>query len=177
VRIVQSLWKAPFTLRPDHHCRRRRLQEQRSTRRTSFHGSVLRPWRRGEFFWYLSYENSKFHTSQAAELNECQYALDAALDICDKGVIENIHGRGTSRQVVIKTDSEHLYLGTTERIFKWETNGWLTTGKTPVVHRPIFRQLQRSIANLEDLCVEVLFWWVPRGRNRDADALASSVLY
>jgi ribonuclease HI len=129
------------------------------------------------FAGILSYDNPRLHTSQAAELNACQYALDAALDICDKGVIENLHGRGTLKQVVIKTDSEHLYLGLTERVFKWEDNGWLTTAKTPVTHRYIFKQLQRSVADPEDLGVEVLFWWVPRERNRDADALASSVLY
>jgi ribonuclease HI len=126
----------------------------------------------------LSFSDPRLHTSQTAELNACQYALDAALHIFEKRVIENISEiRGTLTQVVIKTDSEHLYLGMTERVFKWEKNGWLTSTKNLVAHRSMFKQLQRSIADLEDVGVEVLYWWVPRERNRDADALASSVLY
>lgn len=119
------------------------------------------------------------HTSQIAELVAAELALDQVLGLVKYGIFNNeMHGtlEGGSnilRMVVIKTDSEHLYRGMTERVFKWEQNGWRTASDSVVVHRPFFEKLQRQVAEFDGLGVKVLFWQVPRAENREADALAN----
>jgi ribonuclease HI len=76
-------------------------------------------------------------------------------------------------QVVIKADSEYLVKGMTEWIFTWEQNGFLNARGQAVTNARYFQLLQSLVWELNDLGVEVLFWWVPRERNRHADALAN----
>lgn len=78
--------------------------------------------------------------------------------------------------VVIKSDSEYLAKGMTERVFKWQNNGYQTCKGTPVKNWELFKKLDGLIRNLNELDVEVLFWHVPRSRNTEADELASRAL-
>lgn len=48
-------------------------------------------------------------------------------------------------------------------------NDYRTSRGTPVVNASLFRKLQELVAELNGLNVEVLFWHVPRERNKQAD--------
>lgn len=80
------------------------------------------------------------------------------------------------RKVIIKADSEYLVKGMTEWVFKWEANGYWTSKGTPVTNSALFRQLHGLIRNLNAFDVEVLFWHVPRSRNKEAVELAGKAL-
>jgi ribonuclease HI len=110
-------------------------------------------------------------TNQMAELRAGIRGLEQALVIRSNG----IEG-GELHQVVIKADSEYLVKGMTEWVFKWEENGYRTTRGTPVTNAPLFRKLEELIVKLNKFNVEVLFWHVPRDRNKQADMWANMAL-
>lgn len=83
---------------------------------------------------------------------------------------------GPLHQVVIKSDSEYLVKGMTERVFKWEKNGYRTPKGTAVTNSTPFKKLGMLISMLNELGVEVLFWQVPRRYNEQADELANVAL-
>ena len=64
--------------------------------------------------------------------------------------------------------------GMTEWVFKWRTNGYRNAKGTPVINADLFRRVDQKVMGLNDLGVEVLFWHVPRSRNKEADALANA---
>lgn len=110
-------------------------------------------------------------TNQVAELRAGILALHQVMDIWSKWSREE-----RLQMVVIKSDSEYLVKGMTERVFKWESNGYRTCKGTPVKNWELLKQLDGLIRNLNELDVEVLFWHVLRSRNTEADELASRAL-
>ncbi|MCJ1359271.1 MAG: hypothetical protein MMC33_009272 [Icmadophila ericetorum] len=110
--------------------------------------------------------NIEFPTSQKAELHACSVALHQI-----RNVKEDYEPMLS--QVVIKADSEYVVKGMTEWIFKWEENGFRTSKGSPVVNAELFRQVEEKIVDLNASGVEVLFWHVPRARNKEADAWAN----
>jgi ribonuclease HI len=111
-------------------------------------------------------------TNQTAELRAGIRGLEQALAIRSQGVRGEI-----LQQVVVKADSEYLVNGMTSWVFKWESNGYRTSRGTPVSNASLFRKLQDLTKELNALNVEVLFWHVPRERNKQADMWANLALH
>lgn len=110
-------------------------------------------------------------TNQMAELRAGIRGLEQALAIQSQGIQgETLH------QVIVKADSEYLVKGITDWVFKWEHNRYRTSRGTPVLNASLFRRLQGLVQELNALNVEVLFWHVPRERNKQADMWANMAL-
>ena len=60
-------------------------------------------------------------------------------------------------------------------MFKWKENDYRTARASLVTNR-LFEKLDRQVAELNDMGVEMLFWHVSRERNREADKLANMAL-
>lgn len=118
----------------------------------------------------LSEENIR-PTSQRAELTAGIKALEAvrrlaALTILPEGL----------KRIIIKTDSEYLFWGAVDWVFRWRDNGWINAKGRPVVNRDLFQRLDDQIEELEDSGIMVQFRRVPRWQNREADAAANEAL-
>jgi ribonuclease HI len=111
-------------------------------------------------------------TNQVAELRAGIRGLEQALVIQSNGI-----NGSDLQQVVIKADSEYLVKGMTEWVFKWKKNGYRTSRGTPVTNAPLFKRLEELVIKLNGLNVEVLFWQVPRDRNKQADTWANMALH
>ncbi|KAF5120837.1 Ribonuclease H [Metarhizium anisopliae] len=111
-------------------------------------------------------------TNQIAELRAGVRGLEQALVIKSQGLED-----GDLQQVVIKADSEYLVKGMTEWVFKWEMNGYRTSRGVAVANASLFKKLQELVAELNERKVEVLFWHVPRERNKQADMWANMALH
>lgn len=81
------------------------------------------------------------------------------------------------QKVVIKADSEYLVMGMTEWGFRWEMNGYQTSRGAAVANASLFRKLQELVILLNERKVEVLFWHIPRERNKEADMWANMALH
>ncbi|RKK65700.1 hypothetical protein BFJ69_g16056 [Fusarium oxysporum] len=108
-------------------------------------------------------------TNQIAELSAGIIALEQARDILRTRAL----GEDPLHTVVIKADSEYLVKGMTDWIFKWEANGYRNAKRDPVKNSTLFKKLQGLVNDLNISNVEVLFWHVPRGMNKEADKLAN----
>lgn len=108
-------------------------------------------------------------TNQKAELIAGMLTLYQAVKI-KKSVMTDL------LQVVIKTDSGYLAKSMTEWVFKWKKNGYRNARGLPVTNKKEFQDLDVLVRYLYKLDVEVLFWHVPRERNREADKLANMAL-
>ena len=73
---------------------------------------------------------------------------------------------GYSR-VVIATDSQYIFTGINEWIYYWQSNGWLTSDRTPVKHRDLWEQLWRAINN-NQTGTSVQFYLIRRNQNMAA---------
>lgn len=109
-----------------------------------------------------------FSTSHKAELTACLWALMKVEDIKDR-----VPGAPLS-QVIIKADSEYIVKGMSKWILKWKENGYITSWLRPVINQGLFQAMDQQVQDLNNQGVEVLFWHVPRERNREADALANA---
>jgi ribonuclease HI len=108
-------------------------------------------------------------TNQTTELMAGLLGLHQAMAIARSGDL----GEEPLDTVVIKADSEYLVKGMTERVLRWERNGYRTSRGEAVKNAGLFRELQTQVQALDALAVEVLFWQVPRVRNQEADRLAN----
>ncbi|KUJ11292.1 ribonuclease H-like protein [Mollisia scopiformis] len=80
-------------------------------------------------------------------------------------------GEGWNR-IVIATDSEYTVKGATEWIKNWQSNGWRTSNREPVKNKDSWELLLKEVRFLKEKGVEVVFWWIPRELNGEADAAA-----
>ncbi|KAJ9645304.1 hypothetical protein H2201_005652 [Coniosporium apollinis] len=108
-------------------------------------------------------------TSQQAEL----YAGIIALE---QGIAIKKNGMQDLMTLVIKTDSDYLYKGMTEYIFKWKDNGYRNSRGKSVTNATLFKRMEELTVQLEGLGVSVLFWPVPRAFNFIPDILANAAL-
>lgn len=108
-------------------------------------------------------------TNQKAELMAGLLGLHQAMAIAQADDL----GDEPLDTVVIKADSEYLVKGMTERVFRWERNGYRTSRGEAVKNAELFQELQTQVQTLNALSVKVLFWQVPRVRNQEADRLAN----
>ncbi|KAJ9664569.1 hypothetical protein H2198_000220 [Neophaeococcomyces mojaviensis] len=108
-------------------------------------------------------------TNQKAELQAGIKGLETALNIEPK----DLNGAPLST-LVIKTDSKYMYEGITDYISKWKMNGWKTAAKKSVANKSLWEKLEATIGKVEDILkIRVLFWWVPRKYNEEADYWAN----
>ncbi|KAL3482594.1 ribonuclease H-like domain-containing protein [Aspergillus germanicus] len=131
------------------------------------------------------------HTSQVAQLKACARAL------CQAGLIgedralgsaeAHRHGRGNwngnvhihgrdVRLVVIKSDSEYIVRRVTELMPRWKANGWRNSRGVEVANAEEWRTIDRLVYSLWGDGIEVRFWLVPKGMNRQASGMARSAL-
>lgn len=104
-------------------------------------------------------------TSNRAELR----AVIAALQFRDWSTDCN----RSWRSVVIATDSEYVTIGATERIQRWENEGWiLAGGYGKVKNTDLWKLLLLEIRALLNKGVNVSFWRIPREWNEKADKYA-----
>ncbi|GAB7332924.1 hypothetical protein MBLNU13_g04632t1 [Cladosporium sp. NU13] len=80
------------------------------------------------------------------------------------------------KQIVIKSDSAYLVDNMVTHIEKWRLNNYTSSRGRPVVNGDLLRSLDECVVWLEEMGVEVCFWHVPRGQNRQADKLANAAL-
>ncbi len=95
--------------------------------------------------------------------------LYTAIHIAENGV----EGEDLCK-VVIKSDSEYLVKGMTDWVFKWKENGYRTAKGKPVTNMRIFQRLDELVERLNEMNVEVQFWYVLREFNKDADGLVNT---
>ncbi|KAG0651388.1 Ribonuclease H [Hyphodiscus hymeniophilus] len=109
------------------------------------------------------------HSSNRAELR----AVIAALQYRDWSADCN----RSWRSLVIATDSEYVAVNATERIDKWEQNGWKLSsfrGQRPadVKNQDLWKLMLKEIWKLQAEGVNVSFWRIPRELNGRADQYA-----
>ncbi|POS78849.1 hypothetical protein DHEL01_v202749 [Diaporthe helianthi] len=114
-----------------------------------------------------------FLSMQRGALTGAVVALKTVLHMLEKGLTPY----GPLRRVIIKTDSEYVALGCTERMGTWLRKGWIGCGDARIRDWDLW---EAALALLDVLGqkwgVEVLFWWVPPEWNRDAKSLAAEGL-
>lgn len=64
----------------------------------------------------------------------------------------------------------------TDWIKKWRENDYTNCRGLPVTNADMFRHLNETVNDLNDMDVEVQFWHVRREENREADWLANAAL-
>lgn len=107
-------------------------------------------------------------TSHRAEIEAGIQALITALNIIAKGV-----DGAKLRMVIIKSDSAYFVQGMTLWVLQWKKHGVLDKRGEVIENAIRFMVLEELRRTLEDdFHVPVLFWHVPKERNRDADELA-----
>ncbi|KAJ7583404.1 ribonuclease H-like domain-containing protein [Mycena floridula] len=74
--------------------------------------------------------------------------------------------------IVIATDSEYVVRGISEYIFKWQSNGWVTSRGEAVKNQDLWLMLLAAVEEYENRGVKVQFWQIPREMNIEADASA-----
>jgi ribonuclease HI len=133
----------------------------------------------GVFFGINSMHNHAFNlagarqTSQRAELSAAIYALSKIRNMAANGGLTN---EGCLDEIIIKTDSSYVVNGMTNWIRKWRNNGYINAKGLPLVNQDLIQHLDSLCNTLDDLGIQVRFWDVPRGWNRQADKLANAGL-
>ncbi|KAJ7122578.1 ribonuclease H1 [Mycena crocata] len=117
--------------------------------------------------WKWALPRDQPPTKQRAELAGVLMALYLARDRRD--VLVN----NPWLELTIRTDSKYAVDCYTKLIHAWARNGWHNKAGSEVANRDL---LQESRALIEDLehHGEVTFLLVPRGQNREANALANA---
>jgi ribonuclease HI len=75
------------------------------------------------------------------------------------------------------TNSTAVSDAMTDYVFRWERTQYTNARGETVRNWKVLQQLHGMVLDLESEGIEVLFWWVPREYNQEADALAYNVLY
>lgn len=110
-------------------------------------------------------------TSSRAEIEALSWAIDAIRGIT--------HGDMTLQEIKIRSDSEYLCQAMSMWVGGWIEDDGLRPNGQPVAH---FEKLKEIHEALDEMTygdgggLQFQFWHVPRGENREADALANSAL-
>lgn len=99
-------------------------------------------------------------TNQVAELVALRRAIEEAMNLM------KLEHRFTS--LVVATDSEYVYKGMTEWIYKWKREGTMAR----IRNGSLFEALDEYMRKLEDCGWTVKLWRIPREMNQEADQLA-----
>lgn len=110
-------------------------------------------------------------TSSRAEIEALSQAIDAIKVIT--------HGDRTLLEIKIRSDSEYLCQAMSMWVGGWIKNDGLKQNGQPVAHFEKLKEIHEAIDEMVRGCLvgmQLQFWHVPRGENREADALANSAL-
>ncbi|KAK0663070.1 Ribonuclease H [Lasiodiplodia hormozganensis] len=114
------------------------------------------------------------HTKQRAELYAGIKALEIVEDLLYGPEMADLEALDDLELVVIKTDSEYLVKGITERINIWNSNGWLNTRGLPLANADLFRRLDDLVEELKEDGITVKFLQVRRDLNAEVGEFANS---
>ncbi|KAL4805411.1 ribonuclease H-like domain-containing protein [Aspergillus unguis] len=117
-----------------------------------------------------SLDCNRKHTTEVAELGACIEALNRAV------LVERWRPFGKVNSITIKSSSEYVVLGMTERTHKWRENGWKTAAGEPVENAAVFKHIAKQVDELEAKGVKVQFWLVPAEDNKFAQGRAQWAL-
>lgn len=99
-----------------------------------------------------------FLSQLRGELNGAVVALQTVVKILEKGLTPY----GPLRRVIIKTDSEYVARGGTERMHTWLRKGWIGCGESHIRDWDLWEVLLALLDVVKRMWnVEVLFWLVP----------------
>lgn len=73
-------------------------------------------------------------------------------------------------KVTIHTDSKYLQKGITEWIYKWQKNGWQTSGKKPVKNLELWKTLLSCIQKHD-----IIWSWVKGHDNNEGNEIADQL--
>lgn len=110
-------------------------------------------------------------TSSRAEIEALSQAIDAIRGIS--------HGDLTLQEIKIRSDSEYLCQAMSMWVEEWIEDDGLRPNGQPVAHFEKLKEIHGAIDEMtygDDGGLQFQFWHVPRGENREADALANSAL-
>jgi ribonuclease HI len=113
--------------------------------------------------------NTLRQTSQAAEIHAAYRAITWNLG-------NHLGAHEWQNGVVIVTDSDYLFRGITDWVYKWEQNGYQNADGMPVINGAEFKKLHNALCYWEDQGLPIRFWKVPREQNAKADSLAESAV-
>jgi ribonuclease HI len=87
---------------------------------------------------------------------------------------------GGWRSLVIAADSEYVALNATQRVRRWESEGWTTFDqaacqRTDIKNQYLWKLLLNLIRTLQAGGVKVSFWRIPREWNKRADEIPKSL--
>ncbi|KAK3677576.1 hypothetical protein LTR78_002426 [Recurvomyces mirabilis] len=113
-----------------------------------------------------------FPSSVRAELAAAIKALRVVMRMRDDRVLPG------PTKVVLKMDCQDIQLTMISRIFEWKTTSYKRCrSMVPLLDRDLYFDLEEAVCTLwNQYAVAVLFWWVPREHNRDADDLATAAM-
>lgn len=114
------------------------------------------------------------HTNQRAQLYAGIKALEIVEDLLYGPEIADLEALDNLELVVIKTDSEYLVKGITERINIWESNGWLNTKGLPLANADLFQRLDDLVEEFKEDGITVKFLQVRRELNAEVSEFANS---
>ncbi|EFW99168.1 ribonuclease h [Grosmannia clavigera kw1407] len=75
------------------------------------------------------------------------------------------------KSVVIATDSEYVFKGATEWVYRWQQYGWYTA-RGLVRNKDLWLALWAELDKLAVLGLQLYFWKIPRDLNAEADLWA-----
>lgn len=110
-------------------------------------------------------------TSSRAEIEALSQAIDAIRGIA--------HGDMTLQEIKIRSDSEYLCQAMSMWVGGWIEDDGLRPNGQPVAHFEKLKEIHEAIDEMtygDGGGLQFQFWHVPRGENREADALANSAL-
>ncbi|KAG8169450.1 hypothetical protein KVR01_000195 [Diaporthe batatas] len=115
-----------------------------------------------------------FLSLQRGALAGAVAALRTVVRMLEKGLVPC---GGAVGRVIVKTDSEYVALGCTERIGGWVRRGWLGCGESRIRDWDLWEVVLALLdVIMHQWGVEILFWLVPAEWNRDAKYLAAEGL-
>lgn len=60
---------------------------------------------------------------------------------------------------------------------KWKVSGWRKSNGKPVAHKEIWNNIDKLIAQFKESSAPIAFKWIPRERNKEADAEANKGVF
>jgi len=105
------------------------------------------------------------------------FAVVRALRIFQENRSKGHRGWGQVDTIVVVTNSTSVSDAMTDHIFRWEMSQYTNAKGETVKNWKVLQLLHDMIVDLESQEIQVLFWWVSREYNQEADTLAHDVLY
>jgi ribonuclease HI len=130
----------------------------------------------GVYFGKTSPHNRQGRLNSQLPQTSSRAEIEAAIQAIEMVAKLDLTGQRTTK-VIVKTDSDYLHKSMTDWMPKWMTTGGVGSKGEEVKHWPYLLALHRRITEVENAKgIRILFWWVPRAYNKEANALANLAL-